>query len=320
MSMRLLQTVFFVALTGITAANASPLPCGTSSISVTGSTQPVTLRIINVEPFPIVIEWIAFQGNYKEYRRIAPNERFDQPTFQSHAWVARDERGRCISAFMVQAQGELWVVRGPPTADDYESQRLDGITVMVSSEFKVRDPLALKECLSALSASLLVIRAGVPDQVFRFFTRIVIWLDYDDPMFPSGSYHPSAEWLAIHGRDPQRARTIQFTRSLATTIRTQPMMVLHELAHAYHDQVLGYDDQRMIDAYKRARASGRYDRVRRITGGQERAYAMNNEQEFFAELSEAYFGTNDYFPFTRDDLRAFDPYSYQVIADAWNRH
>jgi hypothetical protein len=41
--------------------------------------------------------------------------------------------------------------------------------------------------------------------------------------------------------------------------------------------------------------------------------------EFFASLSEAYFGTNDYFPFTRDDLKAFDPDSYRVISEAWMR-
>jgi hypothetical protein len=33
----------------------------------------------------------------------------------------------------------------------------------------------------------------------------------------------------------------------------------------------------------------------------------------------AYFFTNDFFPFTRDDLKAFDPESYRVISDAWER-
>ncbi len=46
---------------------------------------------------------------------------------------------------------------------------------------------------------------------------------------------------------------------------------------------------------------------------------MSNPMEFFAELSEAYFGTNDYFPFTRDDLKAFDPESYRAISTAWER-
>lgn len=36
-------------------------------------------------------------------------------------------------------------------------------------------------------------------------------------------------------------------------------------------------------------------------------------------LSEAYFGESDTFPFTRDDLKEFDPDSYRVIAEAWER-
>ncbi|MBS0219449.1 MAG: hypothetical protein JSR91_01785 [Proteobacteria bacterium] len=46
---------------------------------------------------------------------------------------------------------------------------------------------------------------------------------------------------------------------------------------------------------------------------------MTNQIEFFAELSVAYFGENHSFPFTRDDLREFDPVSYQTIANAWER-
>ena len=46
---------------------------------------------------------------------------------------------------------------------------------------------------------------------------------------------------------------------------------------------------------------------------------MKNPREFFAELSEAYFGQNDFFPFTREQLRAFDPESFKVIEEAWNR-
>ena len=46
---------------------------------------------------------------------------------------------------------------------------------------------------------------------------------------------------------------------------------------------------------------------------------MKDQREFFAELSEAYFGQNDYYPFTREQLRDFDPQSFKVIAEAWDR-
>ena len=94
---------------------------------------------------------------------------------------------------------------------------------------------------------------------------------------------------------------------------------MHELAHAYHDLVLSFYDPHILTAFARAQASGRYNAVGGPWGRSERAYAMSNAREFFAELSEAYFGTNGIFPFTRDDLKAFDPDSYRVIANAWKR-
>jgi hypothetical protein len=118
--------------------------------------------------------------------------------------------------------------------------------------------------------------------------------------------------------NPAKERSVQFSKNLATWIADQPMMVLHELAHAYHHQVLSFENPHIITAYERARMSGRYDSVPRNNGRQERAYAMTDHEEFFAELSEAYFGANDFFPFTRTDLERFDPESFQVIAQAWN--
>ena len=56
--------------------------------------------------------------------------------------------------------------------------------------------------------------------------------------------------------------------------------------------------------------SGRYDHVKRWTGAEEvieRAYAMTNFKEYFAEDTEAYFGRNDFQPFDREELRQMDP-------------
>ena len=49
----------------------------------------------------------------------------------------------------------------------------------------------------------------------------------------------------------------------------------------------------------------------------ERAYALTNAQEFFAETTEAFFGRNDFFPFTRDELRRHDPETFALLAKLW---
>jgi len=54
-----------------------------------------------------------------------------------------------------------------------------------------------------------------------------------------------------------------------------------------------------------------------ITGGKKKAYAATNAAEYFAELSEAYFGKNDFFPFTKIELERHDPVGFEMLKKAW---
>jgi Mlc titration factor MtfA (ptsG expression regulator) len=98
---------------------------------------------------------------------------------------------------------------------------------------------------------------------------------------------------------------------------TQPSVMLHELAHAYHDQVLGFDNPDVIAAYKQAVQSGNYESVLGIRGKQVRHYALTNEKEYFAECTEAFFATNDFYPFVRAELQQCDPKIYQTLVKVW---
>ena len=101
-----------------------------------------------------------------------------------------------------------------------------------------------------------------------------------------------------------------------------PCFVLHELAHAYHDRVLGFDHAEIQAAYERAKAAGIYENVERWLGNgrpntHERAYAMSNAREYFAETTEAFFGRNDFFPFTREELEKHDPPMASLLTRLW---
>lgn len=96
-----------------------------------------------------------------------------------------------------------------------------------------------------------------------------------------------------------------------------PMMVLHELAHAYHDQVLSFDHSEVKGAYDRAKISGIYEAVLRNNGKTEQAYAMTTPMEYFAETSEAFFGVNDFFPFHKAELQRHDPDMAELLARLW---
>jgi hypothetical protein len=98
----------------------------------------------------------------------------------------------------------------------------------------------------------------------------------------------------------------------------QPYMVLHEFAHAHQDQFGFVLQAKLTAAYDAALASGKYNSIAYVRGGKLRAYAMNNKTEYFAELTEAYFGKNDYYPFTKEDLKEFDPAGYKIMQEAWD--
>ena len=100
-------------------------------------------------------------------------------------------------------------------------------------------------------------------------------------------------------------------------VEQQPAIVLHELAHAWHHQALGYDNPEIEAAYAAAMESGIYDEVAYVSGGTADAYAKTNKQEYFAELTEAWFWRNDFYPFERAELEAHDPAGAQVIERAW---
>ncbi len=98
-------------------------------------------------------------------------------------------------------------------------------------------------------------------------------------------------------------------------------MVLHELAHGYHDRFLedGYDDPRIVAAYQRAVERKGYESVLCCNGSMARAYAANNAQEYFAELTEAWFGTNDFYPFVRAEVIQHDPEAAKLLEELWGR-
>jgi hypothetical protein len=39
--------------------------------------------------------------------------------------------------------------------------------------------------------------------------------------------------------------------------------------------------------------------------------------EYFAEATEAFFGTNDFYPFVRSELKQHDPQMYDLLRKLW---
>jgi len=103
----------------------------------------------------------------------------------------------------------------------------------------------------------------------------------------------------------------------ATDIDDCPAVILHELAHAYHDQVLGFDEPRIKTASDKAMKAGICDKVLLFNGQKIRHYAATGHKEYFAEGTEAYFYRNDFYPFVAAELRQHDPAAFALMQKIW---
>jgi len=205
-----------------------------------------------------------------------------------------------------------------PTSD-YTVRKIKGWKVLVNNELLTSYHQLAEYTLKLLKFQLYQITRVVPDEALKELRRVPIWVEYKAPRHRCMCYHPSKQWLSNNGFNPQKARSVEIANAenfLKWTIG-QPWMVLHELAHSYHHCVLGYDNTEIREAYQKAVESKQYESVLHIEGKPKRAYALNNNQEYFAECTEAFFGTNDFYPFVRAELQQHDPNMYQLLNKLW---
>ena len=186
------------------------------------------------------------------------------------------------------------------------------------------DAQSLEKALQLLRAQLDEIVHVVPAKAVAELQKVPLWVNPEHPKtLPRAEYHPGADWLRDNGRDPVMAKAVEFTnvRIFEEEVRRMPNFALHELAHAYHDRVLGFENALIEAAFQKAKATGKYDKVQRQDReGRKRldkAYAMTNAKEYFAELTEAFFSRNDFFPFNREDLKQHDPEAERLLEQLW---
>jgi dipeptidyl-peptidase-4 len=175
--------------------------------------------------------------------------------------------------------------------------------------------------LGMLANHLQRIAILMPDDRLEKMRTLEIWIEHHHPQLGHMQYHPDLKWLTDRGYDPRLAKKVHITRAAALLSRHQmvkhPAVILHELSHAYHDQILGFDEPRIKAAYKKAMKAGIYDRVLLYKGGKVRHYAATDHKEYFAEGTEAYFYRNDFYPFVRAELKEHDPRLHDLLEEIW---
>jgi hypothetical protein len=220
----------------------------------------------------------------------------------------------CVLLFVFCAGSNQYT----PTSD-YSVKRIEGWKVLVNKELSSNHAHLEKRVLKLLKHQLYQVTRAVPDEALGELRAVPIWVEYKAPRHLCMCYHPSSQWLREHGFNPEKKQSIEIANAenfLKWTL-DQPWMVLHELAHSYHHRVVSYDNAEIRQAYQKAAESKEYESVLHISGRCRRSYALNNDQEYFAECTEAFFGTNDFYPFVRSELQQHDPHMFQLLKRLW---
>jgi hypothetical protein len=207
-----------------------------------------------------------------------------------------------------------------------ETVKLDlhGFTVhadtrLVNGEYKELG----SRSLSMLSNHLERIAILLPEKQLADLRKMEIFIEHSHPELKNMQYHPDADWLVERGYDPQLAKKVHIPQAADLISRNQmlkhPAVILHELAHAYHNQILGFEEPSIVKAYDDAMKLGIYEKSLLFNGETVKHYATTNCKEYFAESTEAYLYHNDFYPFVRAELRQHDPAMFAIMQRVWGK-
>ena len=209
-----------------------------------------------------------------------------------------------------------------PLPTSHSEQKIEGWTVRVDDRLlKGEGAAAGERALKLLTARLVAIAVIMPEKSLEKLRAITIQIDQDYGKLVPMQYHPNAGWLKANGYSESLAKCahIPSVESFLSPFENHrmPWVVLHELAHAFHDQVLGFDEPRVRAVWETFRDSGKYNSVLTSPGHMREHYAITNPKEFFAEMTECYFGSNDFYPFVTGELKQAEPEVFKLMAEIW---
>ena len=207
---------------------------------------------------------------------------------------------------------------GPDPLSHYQARRINGFRVIVNKRL-LQHPPELAAALKEIENQTGRMEEVLPADRWQRLQQVRIWLEWDRKADGAAEYHSSESYLRDNGYLTVKAHSVEICNARNFVLwsqQDQPWMLFHELAHAYHYQVLGVDEPTVKGVYQLAVQRKKYESVER-GGTRERHYGLTNEREYFAELSEAYWGVNDYFPYRREELKKFDPLGYALMRKVW---
>jgi hypothetical protein len=149
--------------------------------------------------------------------------------------------------------------------ESYSKREILGYKILVNPAVD-KHPDEAKAAFAELETQLKRIEEVVPEKPLASMKKIKFWVEWDINKNGATEFHVSKGY----GFNPEKVHSIEINNLrnfVALSQKTQPWMILRELAHAYHFTVLGDKYVPLQDAYKQAMDRKLYDSVEFVDGG-----------------------------------------------------
>lgn len=222
---------------------------------------------------------------------------------------------------LLAASSLLTITAAFAANSEFQSERIEGWPVFIDEEMASRSPELTERIRSEIRDKLHRITTLLPGRRVEELRRvpIYVWIGRGQK-HGSGAYYSTGGGFGEGGvaSGAVGGVAIDDPASALAWLRNVPSGLLHELTHAYHDQILGRDDPAILAAYQNAVDRHLYENVSRYSGQMvARSYALTNKAEYFALLTQAFYWQSGYYPFTNDQLKTYDPLGYETVRAAW---
>lgn len=212
---------------------------------------------------------------------------------------------------------DAWIESNYPTPEveqgEYQSREIEGWTVEVATDLVRRQARGDALC-ELLWHKLHLVTRYLPEASLTKLREIPIRLEAE----PDTAVYPYIFYQPPRDGDGKGIVEIADPNSFERWQAIQTGELLKQLALAYYELHLTDEDRdRIEESLHAAIEKGTYDEVLRFDGRKVRHPALADPAAYFAELTVAYYGVSDHFPFIQFETRKHDADICRLLSELW---
>lgn len=201
---------------------------------------------------------------------------------------------------------------------NYSKYSIENFKCFISDEVmrQNNEPTWVNKPVDLLAKALRKVNEVYPEDAKSLFHGTFIFVDWNKPgalglysQGPRGPSDPRTHFNCIEINGMKLITEKNNDKNLQPN-NAAILVLLHEFAHCYHHQVLGWNHGPIKEAYENAKNHKIYDL---------KSYLMSSDKEYFAELSTAYLDKHLSIPKNREEIKQKDIQGYGLMQKIWGK-